>query len=119
LDRFWSCMTHMRIPAHRSVKSEGDEVESADTRRPPALAAQYPHYYKELPENVTHVDVHRVVDLFGVRRSAVGHAIKKLLCSGQRGVKDEVQDLHEARQLIARTIEMIEEETGLNAHVGG
>lgn len=95
-------MTHLRVPKTTFTDS-----------RAPALADKYPHYYRRIPAGVTHLDVHRVVDLFQVKRSAVGHAIKKLLCSGLRGSKSEAQDLREARELIDRQLEMIEEEQGL------
>lgn len=38
--------------------------------------------------------------------AALDHAIKKLLCPGQRGAKGVVQDLIEARQAIDRAIEL-------------
>lgn len=81
------------------------------TKLRPALADQYPHYYKQLPEKVSHLDVYRVLDSFGVKRSTVQHAIKKLLVTGGRGSKNEVQDLLEAKASIERALEMIQEET--------
>jgi hypothetical protein len=75
----------------------------------PEKASAYPHYYRPV-SGLTHVDVYRVLDLFGVKRSAVAHAVKKLLCSGQRGGKSELEDLIEARNSIERAIEMIGEE---------
>jgi hypothetical protein len=38
---------------------------------------------------------------------ATAHAIKKLLMAGERGHKDKVQDLKEAKQSIERAIELI------------
>ncbi len=67
----------------------------------------YPHYYKPVPTDATHVDVYWVLDTWEVRRSAVAHAVKKLLCAGKRGGKDEVADLIEARRSIDRAIELI------------
>ncbi len=55
------------------------------------------------------VDVYDVLDAFGVTRSAVAHAVKKLLAPGQRGVKDELSDLKEARDSIDRAIQKIDE----------
>ncbi len=77
----------------------------------PALADKYPHYYRELPGKVSHLDVYRVLDAFEVKRSPVQHAVKKLLVTGDRGVKTELEDLIEARNSLNRAIEMIEEET--------
>ena len=42
------------------------------------------------------VDVYEVLAAFGVTCPALAHAIKKLLCAGERGVKDTDQDLREA-----------------------
>jgi hypothetical protein len=77
----------------------------------PALADKYPHYYRQLPEKVSHLDVYRVLDTFQVCRSTVQHAVKKLLCTGTRGAKSEVTDIKEAIASLQRTLEMIEEET--------
>lgn len=79
-------------------------------KKEPANAAAFPHYYRRVPAGVSHLDVYRVCDMFEVRRSAVAHAIKKLLCSGVRGSKDELRDLREARASIDRQIEMLEED---------
>lgn len=81
----------------------------------PELAEKYPHYYRKVPDRVDYLDVYRVLDTFGIQRSCVQHAIKKLLCGGQRGAKNEVQDLKEARDSLNRAIEMIEEERPVDA----
>lgn len=53
------------------------------------------HYFK----NVSHlqtVDVYRVLSLFNVTDPCLQHAIKKLLCAGGRGAKDDAKDVAEA-----------------------
>ncbi len=55
------------------------------------------------------VDVYDVLDAFKVTRSAVAHAVKKLLAPGQRGVKEELTDLKEARDSIDRAIQKLDE----------
>lgn len=55
------------------------------------------------------IDVYDVLNSFAVRNPAVQHAVKKLLCSGIRGHKDELTDLKEAGQAINRAIEIAEE----------
>lgn len=70
---------------------------------------KYAHYYKPVP--YTHVDVYRVLMLFGVTDPCVQHAIKKLLVPGGRGSKDRLKDLHEAVVSINRAIAMSEEDT--------
>ena len=53
-----------------------------------------------------YIDVYDVLLASQVKNPATQHAIKKLLASGQRGYKDEVQDLEEARDSIVRAIEL-------------
>ncbi len=50
------------------------------------------------------VDVYSVLETFEVNCPASQHAIKKLLCAGQRGHKDRHQDLREARDAISRAL---------------
>jgi hypothetical protein len=57
------------------------------------------------------IDVYRVLDAFNVINHAIGHAIKKLLCPGQRkGGKTAEQDIGEAAWSIRRWQEMRSEE---------
>lgn len=63
--------------------------------------------YQRTIKGVT-VDVYDVMAAFGVTCQARGHAIKKLLMAGQRGHKDEAQDLREAVQAIERSIQLTE-----------
>lgn len=57
------------------------------------------------------IDVYRVLDAFAVVSHAIGHAIKKLLCPGQRkGGKSVDQDVHEALRSLRRWEEMRAEE---------
>ena len=61
-------------------------------------------YHRICNKNV--IDIYDVMDMYDVASQPVGHAIKKLLMSGQRGYKDKVQDLEEALQAIQRAIEL-------------
>jgi hypothetical protein len=54
------------------------------------------------------VDVYDVLAAFQVSFPAAQHAVKKLLCPGQRGVKDAMQDLSEARSSIDRAMQLLE-----------
>lgn len=56
--------------------------------------------------NGVNIDVYDVLKGFNVTCPAVQHAIKKLLCAGQRGNKGERQDLREAASSIYRAIEL-------------
>lgn len=86
------------------MKTPSDTVQAAQ----PA----FPHYFKPLPPGCTHVDVYRVLDLFGVTDAPIQHAVKKLLCAGQRGAKDQAQDVAEAIATLRRWQEMRAEEQG-------
>ena len=68
-------------------------------------AVKYPHYHKNVA-HLKYVDVYRVIELFDVKDHAIAHAIKKLLCSGERGAKDKIQDVQEAISSLLRYLEM-------------
>ena len=63
------------------------------------------HYFKDV-SNLKHIDVYRVLILFGVTDPCIQHAIKKLLCAGNRGAKDKTQDVQEAISSLLRYLEM-------------
>jgi len=62
-------------------------------------------YLKEIKPGVD-VDVYDILLAFGVSCPATQHAIKKLLMPGQRGSKDTLLDLKEARSSIDRAMEL-------------
>jgi hypothetical protein len=66
----------------------------------------YPHYYKAIPPELSELDIYAVLDLFEVTDQKVGHAVKKLLCLGNRGSKEYLQDLKEARDTLNRAIDL-------------
>ncbi len=63
-------------------------------------------YHRQMPG--PRIDVYDVLVGFGVTCPARAHAIKKLLATGQRGHKDEEQDLREAGQAINRAIGLLD-----------
>lgn len=65
-------------------------------------------YMREIKKGVF-VDVYDVLMAFKTECPAIDHAIKKLLCSGSRGVKSSIQDKQEAIQSIQRSIELEQE----------
>ena len=67
--------------------------------------SEYKHYQKSV-EHLKWIDVYRVLDLFGVSNPCLQHAIKKLLCAGQRGAKDELKDVQEAIASLTRYLEI-------------
>lgn len=70
---------------------------------------KHSHYKKDV-SHLEFIDVYRVLDLFEVESHAVGHAIKKLLCSGQRGAKDKAQDIQESIDSLNRELDMMRED---------
>ena len=70
---------------------------------------KYPHYFKSVSHLET-VDVYRVLSLFKVNDPCLQHAIKKLLCAGDRGDKSDIKDITEARDTLNRHLEMLDED---------
>ena len=52
------------------------------------------------------VDVYDILVAFNVINPATAHAIKKLMMPGERGQKDVITDLEEAKASIERAIEL-------------
>lgn len=65
----------------------------------------YNHYFKNT-KHLDAVDVYRVLSLYEVSNPCLQHAIKKLLCAGQRGGKDMDQDVREAIDALGRWQDM-------------
>ncbi len=66
---------------------------------------EHNHYFKSV-KGLAYIDVYMVCQLFGVTDQAIGHAVKKLLCMGKRGGKDDAKDLKEAIDSLVRAQEM-------------
>lgn len=70
---------------------------------------KFPHYFR----NVSHlkeIDVYRFIQLFNVDDPCLQHAIKKIVCAGERGAKDAEKDVREAIVSLERYLEMREED---------
>ena len=70
---------------------------------------KYSHYFKDVSD-YENIDVYRVLTLFKVTEPCIQHAIKKLLCAGQRGDKNIIKDITEARDTLNRHLEMLSED---------
>lgn len=70
---------------------------------------KHSHYFKPVPAGATHLDVYAVLRMFDVADPCMQHAIKKLLCAGQRGAKDAAKDVQEAIDTLARKQALDEE----------
>ena len=66
---------------------------------------KYPHYHKDV-KHLDSVDVYRVLALFCVTDPCIQHAVKKLLCAGQRGAMDSSKDIREAVDTLERCLDM-------------
>ena len=69
---------------------------------------KHPHYFKPCP--YSHIDVYRVLTMFGVTDPCIQHAIKKLLVAGGRGSKDTGKDVQEAIDSLLRWQDMRHED---------
>lgn len=69
---------------------------------------KHSHYYKDV-SSYSSIDVYRIAEMFDLD-NATGHAVKKLLCSGGRGAKDQRQDIEEAIDTLQRKLEMLTED---------
>lgn len=69
---------------------------------------KHSHYFKPCP--FSHVDVYRVLSMFGVTDPCLQHAVKKLLVAGGRGHKDISRDVQDAIDTLTRWQEMRHEE---------
>lgn len=87
--------------------------------KPPTLAEptnpakdkgqKYKHIIKGVGDYTLEVDVYDVLKAFGVTCPARQHAIKKLLCAGNRGHKDLTTDLDEAINSVHRAKELLDD----------
>ena len=59
------------------------------------------------------LDIYRILSLYDVTDPCLQHAIKKLLCAGKRGVKNQIQDINEAILSLQRLLEMQGEDNGI------
>lgn len=87
-------------------ESLNDKMATAEVAR---QEEKHSHYKKDV-SHLSVIDVYRVLELYGVESHAVGHAIKKLLCGGQRGAKGRKQDIQEAIDSLNRELEMVTED---------
>lgn len=66
---------------------------------------EYSHYQIPVYKGEATIDIYDILDRFNISSPPVQHAVKKLLVAGDRGVKDTILDLQEARSSITRAIQ--------------
>ena len=116
-DEIWNskqCQWHP-VPEHDVGRTLNRTPELSVGRRlileAPAKPFTPNKYTRNLPTldgRTVPVDVYCVLAAFPTGSAAVDHAAKKLLAPGQRGHKDRIQDLKEARASLTRAIELEE-----------
>jgi hypothetical protein len=70
---------------------------------------EFSHYFRDIA-GLSKIDIYRFLELFGVTKSTYQHAVKKIVCAGQRGAKDERKDIGEAIVSLTRALEMLDED---------
>lgn len=73
------------------------------------MSQKHSHYHKDV-SHLKSIDIYRMLELFGVTDQALGHAVKKLICAGQRGSKSFEQDVREAVDTLNRRLQMLAED---------
>lgn len=79
-----------------------------------APIGKHSHYSRDV-SHLDSIDVYRVIELFGVQHAALQHALKKVMAAGQRGAKNEAQDVQEAIDSLTRWQAMRAEDSVLEA----
>ncbi len=71
------------------------------------LASLFPHYHRDT-KGMASVDIYAIMHLFGITddSGSLHHALKKLMVSGERGVKPSSQDTKEAILSLIRYMEI-------------
>lgn len=77
---------------NRTLWPEEEKIDDDVSKGEPHMSK----YDRDLRERSGCIDVYDVLDAFDVSNPATAHAIKKLLCTGTRGLKDWETDLQEA-----------------------
>lgn len=65
-------------------------------------------YLRDYPFDT--IDIYRILQVYEVTDPCIQHAVKKLLCAGQRGYKEVEKDVQEAIQSLQRWEEMRRED---------
>lgn len=69
---------------------------------------KHSHYYKDVSK-LDVIDVYRIIDLYNITDPCDQHALKKILCPGERGHKDIIQDTQDVIDTMRRKLEMFSE----------
>ncbi len=70
---------------------------------------KHKHYYRNV-EHLNVIDIYRTIDLFQIHHPCLQHAVKKIICAGDRGSKDFETDVQEAIDSLVRALQMVAED---------
>lgn len=109
-EKIWNTACIPQIVAYKIVQEATqapDPVHAEAHSAPQRTPRRHSHYFKDVSQ-INEIDVYRVCELFGVDdpSGATQHAVKKILCAGQRGAKDRAKDYQEAIDTLTRRVEM-------------
>lgn len=86
------------------LKSKQVEV----TKQKYSPSSKHSHYFKDVSK-LDKIDVYSVLALFEVTDPCIQHAVKKLLCTGNRGHKDFNKDVQDSIDSLQRCLELRKE----------
>lgn len=93
----------MNVIEDRQVREYLKRVEASKG------STKHSHYKKDV-SHLKMIDVYRIAELYNVTDHCEFHALKKILCAGDRGVKTHEQDIMEAIDSLNRRLQMIAED---------
>ena len=106
----------MHVPMQRECFTQSEWQAARDELENPFSSPEEEDVWKQMSEkelskyhvliNGKLTDVYDILVAYGVTNPADAHAIKKMLCPGQRGAKDGIQDRREAIASLQRAIEL-------------
>jgi len=109
-------LDHKELRAGRESFSRSQWQAARDELQDPFTTPDEDDVWKQMAEkelskyhvliNGKLTDVYDILVAYGVTNPADAHAIKKMLCPGQRGVKGGIQDRREAIASLERAIEL-------------
>lgn len=74
------------------------------------MSKEFEHYFKDV-SNLSKIDIYRVIKLWEVNDPCQQHALKKIMCAGNRGAKGFEKDIKEAIASLERLLEMMNEDS--------
>jgi len=92
---------------NNDIRAAVESRQNGDDRQTPAVANERPYAVNFRGHKL---DIYRIADAYDLP-TALGHALKKLLCCGRRGYKDAKTDLRECIDSIEEQLLIWKEES--------